>query len=1641
MKKNILKSTLIKGLMFFMFGIGYSKSFSQVREWTNGPGTTSWNTTNWNGSTLGGFYGQLEWRGGGNVTSNNDIGSISQWRLYFIGSKAYTLTGSSVSLFDNSGAFSWILNDATVAQNINLPINFADVGSRYSYITNRSSGSLTFGSGNNIGITGASITALRIAGNNTSASITFNGTISGSRPIDIGRDDANADQVNTRVVFNGNNSSYSGVTTLYAGTLTIPSNSALGSGLLILGNSLSATSTLAITTSTERSQGIQINNTSSASVIDVASGQTFELTGVLSGGATNTTKFGKSGTGTLTLSGTATYNGQIQIGEGSVIANSNTAISTNVTTNARGIDLGLNVGDVSTSNNVSLLANNNFTVGNSIYVASNASNATRTIGLNGSGAATFSNEIYMDGILTIAGGSGSVNLSGRLTNTGGIIASSGIVNLTASNNNYSGTSTINSGAELRLNPSANATFSSQIVLNGGTLSTTSITSTRTFTSSSTLNLNASSTIALGTGNHTLTFANSSAITWNGTTLTITGWGGTAGQTNTNGGKIFVGVGGLTGDQLAKISFLGYPGTPIILGSGELVPQSPLVTFSNTQFTGARNITRGITEVPIYRFEVNVTGVNATLNSLSFTTPVTAADGNSNYVNTDITNFKAFLTTNTIFSNSNQLGSTSPSGKTQQNAGETLINFTSLATTLNVGTTYYIWLTADVLNGAVAGRRIVVNAPTVGITGSVSGTNSATGVQTIEAVATNYYLNVGGSVTTSSNYFTQPNGGGTSMTANSLTYTSNDVILNIPISVTNTGDFTLGNGSKIVVQNGGSLTVGSANTITGTIDVNDGGTLTFNNTNISSTLGTLGSTSTIIYGASGAQAVTTRNYGNLTVSGGNTKTISGAAAVSGTLTINGTVLALGINSLAPNTLTLDGLGTKNGSWGSTAGSATYKNATYFGTTGTGTVTPSINTAATASFSNISTSQSISYGTATVSLSGKVASGAIYPANGETVSVTINGVAQTTTTTSGDGSFAINHTTSTLPVSASPYTITYAYTGAANGFLQAATNETSTALTVNAATNNWIGGTGTWSTPANWSLSRVPNSLNDNITISSGTPTMDANYILGAGRTLTISGTGALVISPSGSITIAGAADFGARPVTVQSDATGTGSIGTISGTLNNASNVSVERYISGAGRYWRFLSSPIQSATVSNWMSQFYVTGPCTLAPTSGLGSLNDQGWHTSQANIDYPGAYNASTNNRAVRNTSIRQYVEANATSSSASGLNAGWADVATNTALTPGKGFRAFIRGPIGNTGQLNGTVTGQAAFTLSLNGTVNQGAVNAPTLTYSGTGLGWNLVGNPYPCAYNWSDNATVKTNIVNTVHVFDATSNGYKSYNTSSGGTLSNGVIPSGAAFFVQATGSGAALTFNEAAKITGTAPIGVHKGAKANEFSIKYSKDTTENDEFILMVIDNATLNSDSYDIIKLRNENLNLSAYGEDSTQLTLSAIPSVVSETRVKLNVEATTIGTYNFDFKNMDNFQNDITVHLFDRYTNKTIDVKKNTKYTFDMGPATNQWGNNRFELIMNLDKTNVEEFSLLNKTHMLVYPNPASDVLNININNANFKNSEIAVYNISGIEVIKTNMASNNSQLNIESLSNGVYFVKVSNQNGFNKTVKFVK
>jgi autotransporter-associated beta strand protein len=289
---------------------------------------------------------------------------------------------------------------------------------------------------------------------------------------------------------------------------------------------------------------------------------------------------------------TAWYTGANWVGgaypgiQGAAASNSNIAtFTTGSTGNPFGINMGtasLNLGAIeilSARTTATNITNSSGTAGVlRLYGATVNSIANTVVRHNGTNTLTLQTANTMGIVLSnptdnkfTIDNTGALTIASLLSGTGNFTkdgAGSGVLTLTNSGNSYSGTTTITTG-ELRLNPTANATFASQIILNGGTLSTTSIALNRTWTSTSTLNLNANSTIALGSNSHTITFANSSAISWAGTTLTVNGWTGTAGASGT-GGKIVVGAGGLSAGQLSKISFTGFPGTPIIVG-GEVVP--------------------------------------------------------------------------------------------------------------------------------------------------------------------------------------------------------------------------------------------------------------------------------------------------------------------------------------------------------------------------------------------------------------------------------------------------------------------------------------------------------------------------------------------------------------------------------------------------------------------------------------------------------------------------------------------------------------------------------------------------------------------------------------------------------------------------------------------------------------------------------------------------------------------------------------------------------------------------------------------------------------------------------------------------------------------------------------------------------------
>ncbi|MBS7786513.1 T9SS type A sorting domain-containing protein [Flavobacterium sp. CYK-55] len=214
------------------------------------------------------------------------------------------------------------------------------------------------------------------------------------------------------------------------------------------------------------------------------------------------------------------------------------------------------------------------TVANNISVPTSSANAT--IGaLNTSNTHTYSGNINLNNNTVnfdeVSAG-GTVNFTGGISGTGGMLKiGAGLVRLSNSCT-YTGTTTINAGT-LQYGVANAISNSSNVILNGGKFSTGATTGYSDTVG--TLTLTDNSTIELGTGTHTLNFANSNAVAWTaGRTLTITGW-----TNSCSGAKIFVGTDntGLTTTQLAQITFQGYAAGASISPVGELIPGNIVLT--------------------------------------------------------------------------------------------------------------------------------------------------------------------------------------------------------------------------------------------------------------------------------------------------------------------------------------------------------------------------------------------------------------------------------------------------------------------------------------------------------------------------------------------------------------------------------------------------------------------------------------------------------------------------------------------------------------------------------------------------------------------------------------------------------------------------------------------------------------------------------------------------------------------------------------------------------------------------------------------------------------------------------------------------------------------------------------------------------
>lgn len=119
------------------------------------------------------------------------------------------------------------------------------------------------------------------------------------------------------------------------------------------------------------------------------------------------------------------------------------------------------------------------------------------------------------------------------------------------------------------------------------------------------------------------------------------------------------------------------------------------------------------------------------------------------------------------------------------------------------------------------------------------------------------------------------------------------------------------------------------------------------------------------------------------------------------------------------------------------------------------------------------------------------------------------------------------------------------------------------------------------------------------------------------------------------------------------------------------------------------------------------------------------------------------------------------------------------------------------------------------------------------------------------------------------------------------------------------------------------------------------------------------------------------------------------------------------------------------------TVDADWNSAYPYAVGPT--YYGNVVVENVTNVGElTTVYDVSAslseveFNKLNIAVFPNPAADLIAIQIKNLVQENLKVELIDVSGKTVLDTqiNKGSTIAHFNVETIYSGVYFVKISNE-----------
>ena len=513
--------------------------------------------------------------------------------------------------------------------------------------------------------------------------------------------------------------------------------------------------------------------------------------------------------------------------------------------------------------------------------------------------------------------------------------------------------------------------------------------------------------------------------------------------------------------------------------------------------------------------------------------------------------------------------------------------------------------------------------------------------------------------------------------------------------------------------------------------------------------------------------------------------------------------------------------------------------------------------------------------------------------------------------------------------------------------------------------------------------------------------------------------------------------------------GTFSIGSGKNLIANTKSIGsgdlrIERTITGSNG-WRLLSSPIN--TDFNDLFDKTVTQGFTGAYYSTGSNPGD----TLQPNVlfydeTYPGTDNQRW--RAPSNSS--------------------------NT-ITEGVGLFTYIFGDIDADPNYNDVFP--LPLTLDVQGQENEGPVDLGVTFTASADSGWNLVGNPYAATIDWDDPSSwTKTNIDQTIYIWDYDSNQFLTWNGSTG-DLGSGLIAPFQGFWVKANSSPTSLVVNESAKTTGGTYVGKTNSSGKHShpmFSVKLVDEDNHEVSAHFMFSENAKIGKDPLDGYRLNpfsgiNNYIELSSVSSSGDKYSINNLPRNFGiPIEIPLQVEAFEEGysvskNMYLKLQNMDNIPEGWTITLIDKKENSEVSLRDQPSYIFShqgvKGKAATNKSKGSLPKIQSKTKPENTRFILRidpgsdaselpsDFTLEQNYPNPFNPTTRIQFDLPLQSYTELSIFDILGRKVAtlvdsELQAGTHTFTWDASRVSSGVYLYRLVTKNGvFTKKMTLIK